>query len=211
MPEIARLNGGSDCFELDFLEREATPESAMKLGIRLHLAGLSLSDTVSVLDRLGVERCRTTVHNWVQKADLQPLDGTNPDHVAVDETVIQLNDKRFWLYAAADPATNRLLHIKLSPTRNQAITEMFFAELREKHLVDDAVFLVDSAPWLQAALHRHGLDYKYEKHGNRNSVERVFRELKCRTNQFSNCFSHAEADTVENWLQAFAFAWNQLI
>ncbi|TKX52364.1 IS6 family transposase, partial [Halorubrum sp. SP3] len=87
----------------------------------------------------------------------------------------------------------------------------FIAELREKHLVDDALFLVDSAPWLQAAPHRHGLDYRYEKHGNRNAVERVFRELKCRTNQFSNCFSHAEADTVENWLQAFAFAWNQLI
>jgi putative transposase len=211
MLEIARLNGGSDCFELDFLEREATPEPAMKLGIRLHLAGLSLSDTISILDRLGVERCRTTVHNWVQKADLQPLDGGNPDHVAVDETVIQLNDERFWLYAAVDTDTNRLLHIKLSPTRNQAITEMFLAELRDKHLVDDAIFLVDSAPWLQAALHRHGLDYRYEKHGNRNSVERVFRELKRRTNQFSNCFSHAEAETVENWLQAFAFAWNQLI
>ncbi|WP_353633913.1 IS6 family transposase (plasmid) [Halobacterium sp. NMX12-1] len=211
MLEIARLDGGSDCFELDFLEREATPEPAMKLGIRLHLAGLSLSDTVSILDRLGVERCRTTVHNWVQKADLQPLNGANPDHVAVDETVIQLNDERFWLYAAVNPDTNRLLHVTLAPTRNQAITEMFLAELREKHLVDDAVFLVDSAPWLQAALHRHGLDYRYEKHGNRNSIERVFRELKRRTNQFSNCFSHAEADTVENWLQAFAFAWNQLI
>ncbi|MFB9826238.1 IS6 family transposase, partial [Halobaculum roseum] len=188
-----RLDGGSDCFELDFVEREATPEPAMKLGIRLHLAGLSLSDTVSILDRLGVDRCRTTVHNWVQKADLQPLDGANPDHVAVDETVIQLNDQRFWLYAAVDPDTNRLLHVKLSPTRNQAITEMFLAELRDKHLVDDALFLVDSAPWLQAALHRHGLDYRYEKHGNRNAVERVFRELKRRTNQFSNCFSHAEA------------------
>ena len=211
MLEIARLNEGSDCFELDFVEREATPEPAMKLGIRLHLAGLSLSDTISILDKLGVDRCRTTVHNWVQKANLQPLNGANPDYVAVDETVIQLNDERFWLYAAVDPDTNRLLHIKLSPSRNQAITEMFLSELRDKHLVDDAFFLVDSAPWLQAALHRHGLDYRYEKHGNRNSVERVFRELKRRTNQSSNCFSHAEAETVENWLQAFAFAWNQLI
>jgi hypothetical protein len=26
-----------------------------------------------------------------------------------------------------------------------------------------------------------------------------------------NTFSHAEPNTVENWLQAFAFAWNQLI
>ncbi len=39
--------------------------------------------------------------------------------------------------------------------RNQAITEMFLAELHEKHLVEPA-------PWLQAALHRHGLDYRYE-------------------------------------------------
>ena len=42
MDEIARLGDGSDCFELGFVEREATPEAA-KLGIRLHLAGLSLS------------------------------------------------------------------------------------------------------------------------------------------------------------------------
>ena len=55
MPEIARLNRGSDCFELDFVEREATPKPAMKLGIRLHMAGLSLSDTVSILDDLGVD------------------------------------------------------------------------------------------------------------------------------------------------------------
>jgi transposase-like protein len=88
MLETARLNGDRDRFELAFVEREATPEPAMKLGIRLHLAGLSLSNTVSILDRLGVDRCRSTVHNWVQKADLQPTAGADPDHAAVDETVI---------------------------------------------------------------------------------------------------------------------------
>ena len=211
MEEIARLIGGSDGFELGFVEREATPEPVMKLGIRLHLAGLSLSNTISILANLGVERCRSTVHNWVQKADLQPTDGANPDHVAVDETVIQLNDDRYWLYAAVDPATNRLLHVRLFPTRSQALTEMFLAELREKHLVDDAVFLVDGAPWLQAACHRHGLRFQHITHGNRNAVERVFREVKRRTNQFSNTFCHAKPSTAENWLQAFAFAWNQLI
>jgi transposase-like protein len=131
----------------------------MKLGIRLHLAGLSLSNTISILDILGVDRCRLTVHNWVQKADLQPTDGADPDHVAVDETVIQLNDERYWLYAAVDPATNRLLHVRLFPTRTLALTEMFRTELREKHLVDDATFLVDGAPWLQAACHRHRLRF----------------------------------------------------
>jgi transposase-like protein len=211
MNEIACLIGDSDCFELGFLEREATPESAMKLGIRLHLAGLSLSDTSRILELVGVKRCRSTIYNWVQKAELQPTDGANPDHVAIDETVIQLNDERFWLYAAVGPGTNRLLHVRLYPTRTQALTELFLAELREKHQVDDAVFPVDGAPWLQAACHRHGLRFQHETRGNRNSVERVFRELKRRTNQFSNCFSHAGADSAEQWLQAFAFAWNQLI
>ncbi|ELZ50495.1 transposase [Halorubrum coriense DSM 10284] len=49
MLSFDRLSGDNGYIELDFLEREVTPESAMKLGIRLHLAGLSLSDTVSIL------------------------------------------------------------------------------------------------------------------------------------------------------------------
>jgi transposase-like protein len=90
----------------------------MKLGIQLHLAGLSLSNTISVLDMLGVDRCRSTVHNWVQKADLQPAGGADPDHVAVDETVIQLNNERFWLYAAVGSEATRLLHVKLSDEKS---------------------------------------------------------------------------------------------
>jgi len=52
MLSFDRLNNDTGCIELDFPEREATPESAMKLGIGLHLAGLSLSDAVSILERL---------------------------------------------------------------------------------------------------------------------------------------------------------------
>jgi transposase-like protein len=52
-----------------------------------------LADTVSVLDGLGVDRCRTTVQNWIQKAELQPAEGCDPNHVAVDETVIQVTDR----------------------------------------------------------------------------------------------------------------------
>ena len=83
------------------------------------------------------------------KSDLQPTDGADPNHVAVDETVIQLNSEQYWLYAAVNPDTNRLLHVRLYPTRTNAISSMFLSELREKHQVDDAIFLVDRAPWLQ--------------------------------------------------------------
>ena len=211
MPENARLNGDLDEIDLGFVEREATPRFLMKLSIQLHLAGLSLSNTVSILELFGVNRARSTVHNWVHKADLQPESGQNPDHVAVDETVIRLNNEQYWLYAAVDPETNELLHTTLEPTTNSVIAHAFFTELHEKHDVEDAVFLIDGSHSLKDACHRHGLDFRYEKHGNRNSVERVFREVKRRTTSFSNCFSNAEADTADEWLRSFAFAWNQLI
>ena len=211
MPKPNRLVGCSDWPELEFVEREATPEPAMKLGIQLHLAGLSLSDTSSLLAGLGVDRCRSTVHNWVQKADLQPTEGRNPNHVAVDETVIRVNDQRYWLYAAVDPDTTRLLHVRLFPTKNLAVTQMSLAELCEKHLVDDALFLVDGAPWLQAACHRHSLRFQSVTHGNRNAIERVFKELKRRTEAFANHFRHADPNAAETWLQAFAVCFNQLI
>jgi transposase-like protein len=205
------LDGCLDEIELGFVEREETLQPLMELSIQLHLAGLSLSNTVSILELFGAERGKSTVHNWVHKADLQPADGKSPDHVAVDETVIQLKDERYWLYAAVDPETNKLLHTKLEPTRTNVLAHAFFTELREKHDVEDAVFLVDGATPLKDACTRHGLDFRYERHGNRNSVERIFREVKRRTTAFPNCFSHARAETADEWLKSFAFAWNQLI
>jgi transposase-like protein len=137
----------------------------MRLGIQLHLVRLSLSDTVSILAGLGVERCRSPVHNWIQKADLQPDEGHVPDYAVIDETVIQVNDQRYCLFAAVDPDTNQLLHVRLFPTRTQALTEMFLAEFCEEHLVDDAIFLVDGAPWLQEACYRHSLRFQHVTHG----------------------------------------------
>jgi len=155
MPENAALNGRMDDIGVGFVEREATPQSLTKLSIQPHPADLSLSNAVSVLELFGVERVRSTVHNWVHKADRQPEDGRSPDHVAVDETVIRRNDEQDRLYAALDPETNELLHTKFQPTGTRVLAHALFTELREK--------------------------LRYEKHGNRNSVERVLREATRRT------------------------------
>ncbi|SIS21030.1 IS6 family transposase [Natronorubrum thiooxidans] len=211
MPENDRLSGCLDALNLEFVEREATPRLLMKLSIQLYLVGLSLSNTVFILEIFGVECTQSTVHNWVHKADLQPESGRSPDHVAIDETVIRLSDVQYWLYAAVDPETNELLHTKHEPTITKVLAHSFLTELSEKHDVSDAVFLVDGSHSLQDACQRHGFDFRYEKYGNRNAVERVFREIKRRTLCFSNCFSNAEAETADDWIRSFSFAWNQLI
>lgn len=51
----------------------------------------------------GVERTRTAVYNRVHNADLRPTGDAAPDHIAVDETAIHVNDECRWLYTIVDP------------------------------------------------------------------------------------------------------------
>jgi len=67
----------------------------MALGIQSHVVGLSPSNTIDLLDWLGVQRSRKVGHDWVQKADLQPEPGKSPIQIALDETVIRINDQQF--------------------------------------------------------------------------------------------------------------------
>ena len=71
-------------------------------------------------------------------------------------------------------------------------------KLVEKHDLDESLFLVDALPSPHAACRYHSLRFRYEKHGNRNSVERVFREVKRRTKAFSNSFSNAHLRTADD-------------
>ena len=84
----------------------------------------------------------------------------------------------------------------------------FLTELCEKYDVSAAVFLVDDAANIAGALRREGLEYRVEIHGYRNQVERDFCEVQRRTSTFSNCFSNADPQTAETWLQAHAVWWN---
>lgn len=63
MPEIDRLNGCLEWIGLGFVERQRTLEFAIQVGIQLHLAGLSFSNTEQFRERLGVERSRIAIHD----------------------------------------------------------------------------------------------------------------------------------------------------
>lgn len=106
MPDISRLSGSNDAIEFEFAERQATPKEMMDLAIHLHLGSLLLSDTVTILDGFGVSRDRSTVHNWVQEANLEPRGGRDSEKIAFDETVVKVNDEQFWLVAAVELNTN---------------------------------------------------------------------------------------------------------
>jgi len=66
MPENDRLSGCLEEIGLGLVEREATPRLPMKLSIQRYLAGLSLSNTVFILEMFDGKRVRSTAHNCSQ-------------------------------------------------------------------------------------------------------------------------------------------------
>jgi transposase-like protein len=131
MPKIARLTGGGDAIQLGFVECIHTPIGLMEYAIELHLNGLSLSDTALALERFGIGRAKSTIHNWVQKSDLEPREGLSPDNVTLDETVIKVKGERFWLDGAVNPETNQILHQTLSDEKYGSNKDVFERTQRE--------------------------------------------------------------------------------
>ncbi|RMB08225.1 hypothetical protein ATH50_3638, partial [Haloplanus aerogenes] len=82
MAESERLSKCIEWIDLSFVERDRTPEWAIQVGIRCHLADMSTRDASQFLDELGVQRSHVAVHNWVHKAELQPVSTVSADQLA---------------------------------------------------------------------------------------------------------------------------------
>ena len=208
MAEIERLDGSIAWIDLSFVERRRTPKWAIEVSIRCHLAGMSLRDASQHLERLGVERSHVAIHDWVHKAELQPMSTVTADQVAVDEKMIRVNGDDHWLYGAVDPETNELIHLSLFPATTKQTTRWFLAELHRQCRLDDVVFLVDGASYLGTVLEEDGYRFQVMSTGNRTAIERVFWEIERRTSSFANSFSHVTLETAQSWLEAFAVYHN---
>ena len=136
LTEFDRLNGCIEWIDLSVVERERTPEWAIQVGIWCHLAGMSTRDASQFLDELEVQRSHVAIHNWVHKANLQPISTVSADQLAVDEKVIRINGDDYWLYGAVDPETNKILQFRLFPTTTKQTTRWFLAELHRRYRLD---------------------------------------------------------------------------
>jgi transposase-like protein len=97
------------------------------------LADISLQEVSKFLEEYVIDRSHVAIHDWVDKADLQPLSTVSGDQLAVDETMIRLNGQQFWLYGAVDRYTNEILHVSLYPTATKQTTRWFLTELHRRY------------------------------------------------------------------------------
>jgi len=99
-----------------------------------------------------------------------------PSRQSYKQKQIQLeNEQKAWLYAAIDVDTKVVLHARLSWHRGRDPAKQFLDELKEKHRVSDAEFLVDGMGYL-TALARTDLGGELN-YTDRNIVEKLFPDL----------------------------------
>jgi transposase-like protein len=76
------------------------------------------------------------------------------------------------------------------------------------HVKVSQVIVVDRGPWYRWALERLGMNYFHETLGNRNRIERWFRELKNKTKRFYNNINAKTLKCLEELVTAIAIMHN---
>jgi transposase-like protein len=111
--------------------------------------------------------------------------------VAVDETVLKVNGQICYLWAAIDVDTDEVLAIYASRGRGIPSAIKFLRKVLDS-CVGKPVIVVDRGPWYRWALDRLGITYFHEAFGERNRIERWFREVKDRTKRILQQHKHME-------------------
>ena len=204
------LHGDTEGSNVAFLDKPRTPAESGRLACALHAASTSLAEIRDLLAWFGVSRTRQAVHHWFHAyADACEQEFTvEPDRVAVDEKQIQLaEEQRVWLYVAIDIDSKVVLHARLSERRGTDPAATFLRELKEKHRVADAEFLVDGMGYL-TALARTNLDGDLN-YSERNIVEKLFQTFTMRISRFHETWNGSQP-ALGAWLTAYTAYYNNL-
>jgi transposase-like protein len=106
--------------------------------------------------------------------------------IAVDETKLCVKKSYVYIWSAVDADSKELLALKASYGRS-SLNALTFLKKALKMCTNKP--LVDKGPWYRWAFERLGLEYRHERFGIRNRVERFFRYLKERTIVFHHKMS----------------------
>jgi transposase-like protein len=172
----------------------------------LFVAGLSLRD---VSERFCLTfASRESVRIWAHRSSslFKPSKRVRR-LVAVDETVLKINGRICYLWAAIDVDTNEILAVYAS--RGRGIPNAIkFLKMVLRSCDGKPIVVVDRGPWYRWALERLGITYFHETFGNRNKIERWFRELKNRTKRFYNNVNSKTLKSIEEIATAVAIVHN---
>ncbi len=149
--------------ELRIFERNKVPEEIKILGVAIYFQTSSFRRTARILSELHPVSYNA-VRRWIKKIEERlPIatEKKNRNLIAIDETVVKANKKRYYVYSAVDVERNELILMKVYTTRNWLVTKSFIKEVL-KYCKNMPKFVIDKAPWLIDALKSLNLEFEYE-------------------------------------------------
>ena len=118
-------------------ERNKTSTVIVMYSLYLYfLVGLSLRNTSKALVIFKNEkRSYVSIWNWIQRfgSSSQIYKRKRTSAFIIDETLIKIGNKHFWLWICIEPIDSSVLGIYISEDRNMLVAEKFISSLIEKY------------------------------------------------------------------------------
>jgi len=149
--------------ELRIFERNKVPEGIKILGVAIYFQTSSFRRTARILSELHPVSYNA-VRRWIKKIEEGlPISTEKKKRnlIAIDETIVKANKKRYYVYSAVDVERNELILMKVYTTRNWLVTRSFVKEVL-RYCENEPKFVIDKAPWLIDALKSLNLEFKHE-------------------------------------------------
>ncbi|MEM2746134.1 MAG: DDE-type integrase/transposase/recombinase [Candidatus Caldarchaeum sp.] len=182
----------------------ASPASSGSMTIVL-LRRLSLRD---VSERYA---SREGVGEWVHRLGRVFNSMRKPRRlVAVDETVEKRLGEWVYVWSAVDVDAGEIIAVYASRGRSM-LNALTFLRMVLRACEGKPVVVVDRGPWYPWVLKGLGIEYFHETFGNRNRIERWFRELKDRTRRFYNNINSKTVKSIEEIAAGIAPIHNLLL
>lgn len=143
--------------ELNLFQRERIPTEVRILGIATYIQTSSIRRTAKTLLEIHPVS-HTAIWKWIKKFEqkLPITEKKKRNLIAIDETVVKANKKRYFVFSAVDVDRNKLI-----TTRNYLTAKSFIKEVLNC-CENKPKFVVGKAPWLKRALESLGLDFEHE-------------------------------------------------
>lgn len=188
--------------------RKRTHPAVIRYGLYLYFNSRSFRLAAKSLAPIK-KRSHVAVWKWVQKyadcADRFRTDRRLVRVIFVDETLLQIDGKDYWLWVAYEPAIDACLMMHLSRERTLFVCYQFFKQLQRRYgrkpiFTDGARWYNDACRWLRLEHRVYGTELK-------NMMERFIQHIKDRTECFDDHFpcrkKNCNRQHVWNWLKLF--------
>ena len=148
---------------LKIFERNKVPLEIKIIGVAMYIQTSSVRRTAKILSEIHPVS-HNAVHKWVKKFEEKLPISTEKKRrslIAVDETIVKANKKKYYVYSAVDVEGNELILMRVYTTRNYLTAKSFIKEVLN-YCENKPKFIVDKVPWLIDALENLKLDFEHE-------------------------------------------------